>query len=118
MHDEVSLKGGRGNTLLYTQLVVEEMTECERVKIAGENVNNIRYIDNVLVAADSEKKLQGLGDRLLQECMRMELMIDKEKKTEVMGVTISRERLPVTISIDGTALKQVDSFRYLRTWKA
>ena len=42
----------------------------------------------------------------------MGLWINKGK-TERMGVTKRRERLPVTISVEGTVLKQVESFRYL-----
>ena len=91
---------------------MDETTEHERLKIGGKNGNNIRYADDMVMVIDSEEKLQRLVDTLKQECSRIGLRINKGE-TEVLGVTKRGERLPVTISIDGTALKQVDSFRYL-----
>ena len=46
------------------------------------------------------------------ECSRTGLRINKGKM-EVMGVTKCRERLPMTISVGGTALKQVKPFKYM-----
>ena len=97
---------------LYTQLVMDELVECEGVRIGGKNINNIRYADDMVLIADSEDKLQILVNKLLEECRRRGLRINKAK-TEVMGVTKRSERLPVTISIEGTALNQVETFRYL-----
>lgn len=97
---------------LYTQLVMEELRECEGVKIGGKNINNIRYADDMVLIADTEEKLQSQVDKLLGECGRMGLRINKVK-TEVMGITKRSERLPINIGADGTALKQVESFRYL-----
>ena len=48
---------------LYTKLLMEEMSECERMEIGGKNVNNIRYTDNMVMEADSKDKLQSLLDR-------------------------------------------------------
>ena len=72
----------------------------------------ITYADDMVMIADSEEKLGMLMDKLMLECNRMGLRINKAK-TEVMRVTKCRERLPETISVKGTALKQVESFRYL-----
>ena len=44
--------------LLYTQLVLEELTECDGVEIGAKNVSNIRYADCLETVADSEEKLQ------------------------------------------------------------
>ena len=48
------------------------------------------------------------------ECSRTGLRTNKGK-TEVMGVTKCRERLPVKINMGGTSLKQVKSFKYLES---
>ena len=87
---------------LYTKLVMEKMTECDGVRTGGKNVNNIRYADDMVLVADSADELQRLLNRLMHVCKRMRLRISKGK-TEVMGVTKRSERLPLTISIDGTA---------------
>ena len=97
---------------LYTQMAMDELDECDGIKIGGKNINNIRYADDMVMIADTEEKLQNLVDKLLVECRRMGLRMNKQK-TEVMGVTKRSERLLVSINIDGTVLKQVDTFRYL-----
>ena len=97
---------------LYTQIVMDELAEYEGVKIGGRNINNIRYADDMVMIADSQEKLQTLMDKLILECSRVGLRINKGK-TEVMGITKRRDRLPVTINVEGSALKQVETFRYL-----
>ena len=97
---------------LYTQLVMNEITELDGIKIGGRNINNIRYADDMVLLADTEEKLQRLMDELNEQCRIKGLKINKSK-TEVMGVTKRRERLDVNISIEGVAIKQVEKFRYL-----
>ena len=48
------------------------------------------------------------------ECSRIWLRNNKAK-TEVMGFTKRKKRLPVTISVESTPLKQVETFRYLES---
>ena len=43
---------------LYTQLVMDELVECEGVGKGGKSVNIIRYADKMVLIADSEGKLQ------------------------------------------------------------
>ena len=97
---------------LYTQLVMNELTELDGIKIGGRNVNNIRYADDMVLLADTEEKLQRLMDELTEQCRIKGLRINKSK-TEVMGVTKRRERLPVSINIEGVAIRQVEKFKYL-----
>ena len=40
---------------LYNQLVMDELVECEGVRIGGKNVNNIGYADDMVLIADSEE---------------------------------------------------------------
>ena len=62
----------------------------------------------MVMVADGEGALQNL----VEESRRRELIINKIK-TEVVRLTKKTDRLPVTISIEGMALKMVESLRYL-----
>ena len=97
---------------LYSQAVIDKMADMEGIKVGGMNINNIRYADDTVIIADTEEKLQSLLDRLNVECRAMGLKINIGK-TEVMGVTKRKEQLRVNVNIDGQAVKQVRSFRYL-----
>ena len=97
---------------LYTQVILEEMRELPGIKIGGRSINNIRYADDMVMMAETEEGLQALMDKLKEECRKLGLRINIGK-TEVMGVTKRRERLPVNITLAGESLKQVETFRYL-----
>ena len=97
---------------LYTQVIMDEISELPGVKIGGRNINNIRYADDMVVMAETEEGLQILMDKLREECGKFGLRINIGK-TEVMGVTKRRERLPVNITLAGVRIKQVETFRYL-----
>uniref|UniRef100_A0A0P4W0B7 Reverse transcriptase domain-containing protein n=1 Tax=Scylla olivacea TaxID=85551 RepID=A0A0P4W0B7_SCYOL len=97
---------------LYLQAVMDEMADLEGIKVGGMNVNNIRYVDDTVLIVDTEEKLQRLVDRLDEECRRVGLKINIGK-TDVMGVTKRKEQLRMNVNIDGQAVKQGRSFRYL-----
>ena len=97
---------------LYTQIILEEMSELPGIRIGGRSINNIRYADDMVMMAETEEGLQALMDKLKEECRKLGLRINIGK-TEVMGVTKRRERLPVNITLAGESLKQVATFKYL-----
>ena len=90
----------------YTQMVMEEMTKGEGAKKGGKNVN-IRYAAEKKIIADSKNRLQKLVNTIVQKCGRMGLRINKEK-LDVPGRTKKYEILAVPISIQDTALNQVE----------
>ena len=76
-------------------------------KIAGRNVNNVRYADDTTLMAESEKELKSL------------LMKVKEK-SEKVGLTLNIEKTKITASspitswqIDGEAVETVANFIFL-----
>src|SRR5215469_8256654 len=97
---------------LYSEMIMREIKELEGIRLNGYNINNIRYADDTLLVADSEKELQGLLNVLNEGSERIGLKINKSK-TEV--IVISREvRNPrVNIIIENNLVKQVFRFNYL-----
>ena len=55
-------------------------------KINGININNIRYADDTVLIADSEKELQNLVDKVEAESERLGLQLNV-KKTYSMVIT-------------------------------
>ena len=77
------------------------------IKIAGKNINNLRYADDTTVMAESEEKLNSL------------LMKMKEEK-EKAGLKLSIQKLKILASspitsgqIDGETMETVTDFIFL-----
>ena len=49
---------------LYSQAVIIELENMEGVRFLGVNVNNIGYVDDTVLVADTEEKLEWLVDGL------------------------------------------------------
>ena len=88
---------------LYTQLNMLELKELERIKTGGNNINNIKYANDMILMEEFEEKLQELVSKL-DKWRRMGLMISLGK-TEAAGVTKANGRLPVSIRIAREATK-------------
>ena len=95
---------------LYSEVVMHALEDLEGISIGGRNLNNIRYADDAVLIADSEKKLQALMSKLMDECESKGLRINVDK-TNTLTVTKSKEK--VKIKVGETEVKQVESFVYL-----
>ena len=54
-----------------------------RIKIAGRNINNLRYADDTILTAESEKELKSLLMKVKEESEKVGLKINIEK-TKIM----------------------------------
>ena len=75
-----------------------------RIKVAGRNINNLRYADNTTLMAESEEELKSL------------LMIVKEE-SERIGLKLNIQKTKITVSspitswqIDGETMETVRDF--------
>ena len=55
-----------------------------RIKIAGRNVNNLRYADNTILMAESEEELKSLLLKVKEECEKAGLKLNIQK-TRIMA---------------------------------
>ena len=73
------------------------------IKIAGRNINNLRYADKTTLMADSEEELKSLLRKVKEESEKVDLKLNIQK-TKIMGSspitswqtdaeTMERERL-------------------------
>ena len=54
-----------------------------RIKIAGRNINNLRYADDTTLMAESEEELKSLLMKVKEECEKVSLKLSI-KKTKIM----------------------------------
>ena len=70
------------------------------IKIAGRNINNLRYADDITLMAESREELKSLLMRVKEECLKADLKLNIQK-TKIMASG------PITSwQIDGKEWKQ------------
>ena len=77
------------------------------LKIAGRNINNLRYADNTTLMADSEEELKSLLMKVKEESEKvgLKLIIQKTKITASVPIT--------SWQIDGETVETVADFIFL-----
>ena len=97
---------------LYGEQIMKALEDMDGVKVGGVNINNLRYVDDALVIAESLEQLQALMEVLKDESLEKGLEINI-KKTETMVISKKKEVPECKVVLDGKELKQVKSFKYL-----
>ena len=74
------------------------------IKIAGRNINNLRYADDTTLMAESEEELKSLLMKVKEECENVGLKLNSQKtKIIASGLITSWE-------IDGETVETVSDF--------
>ena len=71
----------------YAEFIMRNtgMEEAQaRVKIAGRNINNLRYADDITLMAESERKLKSLLMIVKEESEKVDLKLNIQK-TKIMA---------------------------------
>ena len=77
------------------------------IKIAGRNINNLRYTDDTILIAESEEKLKRLLMKVKEESEKAGLKLNLQK-TKIMASS------PITSwQIDGETMERVTDFIFL-----
>ena len=75
-----------------------------RIKIAGRNINNLRYADDTTLMAESKEELKSLLTKVKEESEKVDLKFNIQK-TKIMASS------PITSwQIDGEAVETVTNF--------
>ena len=78
-----------------------------RIKIAGRNINNLRYADDTTLMAESEEELKSLLMKVKEESEKVGLKLNNQK-TRIMASG------PITSwQIDGETVETVSDFIFL-----
>ena len=97
---------------LYTEPIMRQLDDQDGFPLGGRHLNNLRYADNTVILAGSQRKLQELMNIDTQESEAMGLTIYTGKS---VTMTFSKSEQPpqCLITIGGEQVKQVESFSYL-----
>ena len=82
------------------------------IKIAGKNITNLRYADDIALMAESEEALQRIVDEVKMKSLEKGLKMNT-KKTKTMVISRNTSAPQVSVKVDGETLEQVQSFKYL-----
>ena len=74
------------------------------IKIAGRNINNLKYADNTILMAESEKELKNLLKKVKEESEKVGLKLNIQKTKIMASGSIT------SWQIDGETVKRVDEF--------
>jgi len=97
---------------LYGEIIMRNIRECEGISFGGRNINNLRYADDTVLLADTNKKLQLMFNRVKEESESKGLTINVGKtKCMVMSKYAPGPRMELHCG-DWT-VERVESFRYL-----
>ena len=98
------------NILLELVMAYATYESAIVVHIQGHLINNLRFVDDITLLAESAEDLQLLVNSVYTSSTNMGLKINIGK-TEVQ--VISKKDMDIDITINGTKLKQVNEFIYL-----
>lgn len=97
---------------LKGEVILRELQDHEGVNVGGRNLNNLRYADDTVLLADSERKLQQLMDKVVEESAKKGLNVNISK-TKTMVIS-KRTPTPVVRIVCGNGvIEQKDAFVYL-----
>ena len=96
--------------MVYAQYITRNVGLDEAqtgIKIAGRNINNLRYADDTTLMAESEEELKSLLMKVKEESEKVGLKLDIQK-TKIMASS------PITSwEIDGKTVETVSDFIFL-----
>ena len=78
--------------------------KLELIKIAGRNINNLRFADDTTLIAESEEELKGLLMKVKEESEKVGLKLNIQKTKIMASGTIS------SWQIDGETVETVSDF--------
>ena len=98
---------------LYTEYIIQNagLDELQAgIKIAGKNINNLRYTDDTTLMAESQEELKSLLIRVKEESENVGLKLNIKKKKKIQILAFS----PITSrQIDGEKVGAVTDFLFL-----
>ena len=92
---------------LYAEYIMRNagLDEAQaRIKIAGRNINNLRYVDDTTLMAESEEELKSLLMKVKEESENVDLKLNIQK-TKIMASS-----LITSGQIDGDTMETVTDF--------
>jgi len=81
---------------LYSEIILREIEELHGVVINGRNINNIRYADDTVLIAETEKDLQNILNKVIEVSESLGLSLNTKK---TYSMTVSKKNSPPTCNL-------------------
>ena len=95
---------------LYTEKIFNASNELPGCIVGGENFNNLRYVEDTALLAESESALQVIVDVVRQNSEGKGVSMNVKKAKTVV---VYRDKTPlVMIVVNGQVIEQVKKFKY------
>ena len=91
------------------EIILRKVEELHGVVINGRNVNNIRYADDTVLIAETERGLQDILNKVTKESESFGLALNAKK---TYSMTVSKKQSPptCTLTASGIEIKHVEKF--------
>ena len=96
---------------LYSEKILRDIKDLKGIKINDINNNNIRYVDDTVLFAESEIELQDLLDKVEKESEKLGLQLNV-KKTYSMVISKKQTIPKCDLKSNGGDIRQVENFLY------
>ncbi|GFO24253.1 retrovirus-related pol polyprotein from type-1 retrotransposable element r2 [Plakobranchus ocellatus] len=90
---------------LYSEIIMRNLENHPGIKVGGQNINNLRYVDDTMLIAENKEDLQKLLNIVEEESRKKGLELNG-KKTEVMVISRKQVSPKCDIFINEVKLKQ------------
>ena len=97
---------------MYTDILMIRLEDKGGFRIGGRVINNLRYVYDIVILAETEHELQNLMDIVVQESEQKGLFLNTDK-SHTMVFSKSSSRPTCQIKVHGKPLEQVNSFVHL-----
>ena len=87
---------------LYSDIILREVEDLHELVINGRNVNNIRYADDTVLIAETEKDLQHILDKFIKENESLGLALNAKK---TYSMTVSKKQSPPTCTLKASGIE-------------
>ena len=105
---------------LYTEYIMRNtgLDEAQAgIKIAGRNINNLRYADDTTLTAESEEELKSLLMKVKEECEKFGLKLNIQKTNIMVSGPIRSDQITRSVVSDPQRHHGLQPTRLLRPWE-
>lgn len=103
---------------LYSEHIIKEaLQDITGININGQNLTNLRFADDTVLLANTQKDLQKMVQQMCMVCKRYGMELNA-RKTKVMTINKikTNEDQQLVIFAENEALERVEQYKYLGTW--
>ena len=97
---------------IYSEMIMREISDLEGMKVGGVNINNLGYVDDIVLIVDSQGKPQTILDRVVTTSQDKGLSLNVKKIVCLMA-SKKKTTTRCILHIKEERIKEVGNVKYL-----